>query len=131
MFPDSLGAIIVAAALDEINKVISAAEVDAEGLAYALQSGTVTDDQMAEFTRLAHFRFDQNLGCMADTIVEMNEVGVPHYAINHAIRTYVRVCDKRETEAAEQHSEKMAERNPREDIGKRTPWNGNYPGGAP
>lgn len=70
-------------------------------LADALIAGTATDEQLAEFTTLAHGQFDEHLGCMVDAVIDMAEHGVPHYAINHAIRTYVRKNDKREQEAVQ------------------------------
>jgi len=73
-------------------------------LANAIVDGNPTDEQLAEFTNLAHGEFDAYDGCMVHTIAEMAEGDIPHYAINHAIRTYVRACDKREAEAAERDS---------------------------
>jgi len=62
----------------------------------AIIEGAPTDEQLAEFTVIVHGEFDKRDGCMIDTIVEMHEVGWPHYAIMHAIRTYVRKNDARE-----------------------------------
>lgn len=95
MNPETLAHVIVTA-LNDMEKMIQASTVDAEALAIALENDTATDEQMTEFTRLAHFRFDLNLGCIVDGVIEMCDNGVPHYAINHAIRTYVRAVDKRE-----------------------------------
>src|SRR3982751_1522459 len=67
----------------------------------AIVDGNPTDEQLAEYTRMVHAEFDAYDGCMVVTIREMSEAGIPHYAINHAIRTYVRLCDKRETEKTE------------------------------
>lgn len=80
-----------------LNEVLNALnDSSLQKLADALIAGTATDEQLAEFTALAHGQFDEHLGCMVDAVIDMAEHGVPHYVINHAIRTYVRKNDARE-----------------------------------
>lgn len=65
----------------------------------AVQSGDPTPEQLAHCTKEVHRKFDENDGCMVDTVREGTENGYPHYAMNHAIRTYVRATDLREAQA--------------------------------
>lgn len=67
---------------------------------HAVEAGTATDAQLALVTRVIHNAFDDNDGCMVSTLREMIDKGAPHYFVNHAIRTYVRLVDKRESVAA-------------------------------
>jgi hypothetical protein len=65
-------------------------------LADAIVGGNPTDEQLSAFTNIVHHEFDEHDGCMISTIKELAQVGYPHYALNHVIRTYVRLNDKRE-----------------------------------
>lgn len=76
-------------------------ELSIPAVTAAIVAGNATDEQLAEFTSIVHGEFDERDGCMVEVITELHNVDVPCYAINHAIRTYVRTCDKREAEAAE------------------------------
>lgn len=65
----------------------------------AVNSGDPTPEQLAHCTNKIHRHFDEHDGCMVDTVREGAENGYPHYAMNHAIRTYVRAADLREAKA--------------------------------
>lgn len=79
-------------------------------IAYAILAGNPTDEQLSVFTNAVHREFDEHDGCMISTIKEMADVGYPHYALMHVIRTYVRLSDKREQEAAEQEAAEQTRR---------------------
>lgn len=68
---------------------------------HAVDAGTATDEQLALVTNVVHRAFDVHDGCMVTTLRELIENGAPHYFVMHAIRTYVRLCDRREADAAQ------------------------------
>lgn len=95
MKPETLLMIVLNSALGIVS------EPSIRTMTAAILAGNATDEQLAEFTRIVHNEFDEYAGCMVEVITELHSVDVPCYAINHAIRTYVRACDKREAEMLE------------------------------
>ena len=79
--------------------VLNMPETSISSIAAAIIAGNATDEQLAEFTSIVHGEFDARDGCMAEVVTELYDF--PCYAIDHAIRTYVRACDKREAEMVE------------------------------
>lgn len=101
MNPERLFTIIVSA-LDRLTGT------SLPSITHAVMNGEPTDEQLAVFTECVHNGFDLSDGCMIHVVTELAELDVPHYVINHAIRTYVRLNDKREAEAREDNVERAA-----------------------
>lgn len=105
MYPDPLSVMLAYA--DMILKNILNVRSGLAEASLAVDAGNATDEQLAFVTDVVHTAFDAEDGCMVGVLRGLIDEGAPHYFINHAIRTYVRVVDKREAETAAEMAESL------------------------